>query len=60
MLLLLEPSNVVLVVSWYSVVGWLGGGCECYACGDGVEVANDERCDVSMQAISRWEVEQGP
>ena len=44
MLLLLEPSNVVLVVSLYSVVGWLGGGCECYACGDGVEVARDERC----------------
>ena len=32
------------MVSLYSVVGWLGGGCECYACGDGVEVASDERC----------------
>ena len=41
-LLLLEPSNVVLVVSVYSVVGWLGGECEGYACGDGVEVASDE------------------
>ena len=44
MLLLLDPSNVVMVVSLYSVVGWLGGGCECYACGDGVEVSSDERC----------------
>ena len=34
--------EVVLVVSLYSVVGWLGGGCECYACGAGVEVASDE------------------
>ena len=49
-----------MVVSLYSGMRWLGGGCEYYACGDGVEVANDERCDVSMQAISRWEVEQGP
>ena len=44
MLLLLEPSNVVMVVSLYSVMGWLCGGCECDACGDGVEVASDERC----------------
>ena len=34
----------MLVVSLYSVVGWLGGGCECYACGAGVEVTSDEQC----------------
>ena len=68
MLLLLEPSNVVMVRSLYSVVGWLGGGCECYACGDGVEVESDERFRehagdievgrwdraVSMQAHIKW------
>ena len=56
MLLLLEPSNVVMVVSLYSVMGWLGGGCECYACGDGVEVASDERCREHADDIEvgRW------
>ena len=43
MLLLLEPSNVVMVGSLYSIVGWLSGGRECYACGNGVEVSSDER-----------------
>ena len=57
MLLLLDPSNVVMVVSVYSVVGCLDGGGGCYACKDGVEMARDERCceyagDIE---VGRWE-----
>ena len=56
MLLLLEPSNVVMVVSLDGVMGWLGGGCECYACGDGVEVVSDEQCHehAGVIYVVRW------
>ena len=37
LLLLLEPSNVLMGVSLHSGVVWVGGGCECYEGEDGVE-----------------------
>ena len=49
LLLLLEPSNVLMGVSLYSDVVWVGDECECYEGEDGVEWQGKSGA-VSMQA----------